>query len=207
MSEKTKICAFVQRKIDALDGESPWSRAMLAKLRRGVGKEPGGVPDVFEITVGGISDEWRSKNGVPSFAETAVYITLTLYALHRQGKERTMSVSGEDEQGKPLGNSFGKAANRLVFLKPNSEQAVQRRFNAAATAADFTELAQHARGLIQLFKAEDITLDYPLFAWDLCLWQLPGGADAVRLRWGEDFYHVSRAETETNDKEEENDVR
>jgi len=189
MSEETTVYGFVRSKVALLDRESPWSRAMLAKLRRGIGKSPGEIPEIWEITIGGSPEEWQRSDGMPSYAEIAVHTALTLYALHRQGKSGTMSMSGKDEMGKSLGNSFGRAVAKLI--EGNNDQAIKRRFDAVATATDFSELAQHARGLVQLLKAKDITLDYPRFAQDLYAYQFSSGADAVRLHWGEDFYRVS----------------
>jgi CRISPR system Cascade subunit CasB len=194
LSEEIRLYGFVRTKIELLSGkssqnkESSWSRAMLAKLRRGVGKAPGSVPEIWEITIGDTPDEWQSRKGVPSKEEFAVHTALTLYALHQQGKSEPMSVSGKNEAGKNLGCSFGEAAARLIAPDRSNEQAVKRRFDAAATASDPKELAHHARGLIQLLKAKDIPMDYPRFAQDLFWYQFTDYADGVRLRWGEDFY-------------------
>jgi len=201
MAEKIRIDGFVRNKIASLDEESSWSRAMLAKLRRGIGKTPGSVPEIWEITIGDSPDDWQSRDGVPSYAENAVHAALTLYALHRQGKGGTANDNTRDENGNISGKSFGSAVARLISSNGSNEHAIKRRFDAVATASDFKELAHHARGLIQLLKASDITMDYPGFARDLFFYQLPGFADKVRLRWGEDFYRVQR----DNDDKTENE--
>ena len=182
------VYAFVQKKITLLDRDSPWNRAMLAKLRRGVGKTPGSVPEIWEITIGDSPDAWKSDKERASREETAVHTALTLYALHRQGKGKSMSETGKNEAGENLGCSFGGAAAKLIRSDRSNEQAVKRRFDAVATASNFDELAHHARGLIQLLKAEDIPMDYPRFARELFDYQFPDRADGVRLRWGRDFY-------------------
>lgn len=73
-----------------------------------------------------------------------------------------------------------------------------RRFNAVITSSEMTELAHHARGLIQLMKASDknIGLDYPQFARDLYNFQFPDGRKNVILRWGQDFYRINKEEEE-----------
>jgi CRISPR system Cascade subunit CasB len=192
LDREKNVYGFVSAKIALLDRESPWSKAMLAKLRRGVGKPPGSIPEIWDITIGGIPDGWRSANGTPSKEEIAVHTALSLYAVHRQSMRKSMSVSGKNEEGKPLGDSFGGAVAKLISPDRSNEQAVKRRFDAVATASDFTELAQHARGLVQLLKANDIPMDYPRFAQDLFFYQFPDSADRVRLRWGEDFYRFYR---------------
>ena len=44
-----QIKRLTQQKVERLSAEGPWSRAMLAKLRRGIGKQPGELPELFEI--------------------------------------------------------------------------------------------------------------------------------------------------------------
>ena len=177
------IYYFVSQKVTQLDKDDPGSRAACARLRRAVGKPPGATPDVWEFTLQGAPSEWDSLNGKPSYAEWAVHTALTLYALHRQGKDRSMNAEKV---------SFGAAAACLVQRDENRLEAVRRRFNSVATAVDFTEMAHNARGLVLLFKSEDVAMDYPQFANDLFQFQLPGGGDRIRLRWGEDFYQFKR---------------
>jgi CRISPR system Cascade subunit CasB len=186
------VSGFVRRKIALLDEETSRSRALLAKLRRGIGKQPGALPELWGITLADMPENWESNGGEPSRAENAVYTALTLYALHRQGQNRSMNT---DEKY----SSFASAAARLIRNDENRFDAVKRRFDAVATAVDFTELAYHARGIVQLLKAEDLMMNYPGFAKDLFYFQFPEYADSVRLRWGEDFYRNTNREEE--DKE------
>ena len=191
MTDTKEVGEFIRQKIGLLDEESSRSRAMCAKLRRAIGKPPGSVPDVWELTLHGAKDGWLSRNDKPSYAEWAIHTTLTLYALHRQGKSESMNREGF---------SFANATAELVRKDDNRIDAIRRRFNAVATAMEFTELAYHARGIIQLLKAEDICMDYPRFAQDLVVFQYPGGADKIRLRWGEDFYRVLEKKTGKEDE-------
>jgi CRISPR system Cascade subunit CasB len=168
-----------------LDKEEPYSKAACAKLRRAVGKSPGETPDVWEITLYGAPDDEKS--------DKAIHTGLTLYALHRQGKNESMS---EEKVG------FGTAIAKLVALKPENEdaiKAIRRRFNAVATSVDFTELAYHAKGLVQLLKSNDIKMDYPRFASELFYFQFPEQVNRIRLEWGKQFYHI--VESENNKKE------
>ena len=197
MNREHAVYGFVQRKVSQLDEDSLWSRAMLAKLRRGIGKSPGAVPDIWDITLAGAPNEWQSDQyGAPSYAELAVHTALTLYALHRQGKQKSMSVIGkQEEEGRKVLYSFGYATACLIMPDKSNFEAVKRRFDAVATSIDFAELARHARGIIQLLKAKDIPMDYPHFARDLYVFQFDGQDDRIRLRWGEDFYCVFNKET------------
>lgn len=184
-----QIKHITSRKIERLLVEGPWSRAMLAKLRRGIGKHPGELPELFEVILGDMPDELYGKSDEPSYAVWAIYTALTLFAAHQQGKDRPMSV-GANTETNARGNSLGAAVGFLVKQDRKREIAFKRRFDAAITANEFTEFAHHARGLIQLLKAENITLDYPGFAEDLYWFQFDEIRNKVRLRWGQDYYHI-----------------
>ena len=184
------IYSFVQSKIAELNEGSSWSRAMLAKLRRGVGKIPGELPDILGYMLIGAPEKWDSFDGKPSKEELAVYNALTLYALHQQGKTEIMNISGKDENGKGSGASFGTACGRLVKAGSENLTAIKKRFDAVITSIDFNEFVYHARGIIQLLKSNDITFDYPRFAEDMYRFQFAEQQNRIRLKWGEDFYRV-----------------
>ena len=174
---------------------------MRAKLRRGIGKPPGALPEIWGITLANIPDEWHSHSGNASFEENAIHATLTLYALHRQGKEQSMNAQEKTEESPR--ESIGSATAQLVQPDESNLGAIKRRFDAMATAPEITELVYHARGIIQLLKANDIPLNYPRFAEDLFWFQCPGQADRVRLRWGEGFYRVLTRNNKNKERENE----
>lgn len=61
-------------------------RAELAKLRRGVGHAPGDLPELWGSFLRGMPESFQGRSG-PSYAEWAVYLALTLYAVHQQGND------------------------------------------------------------------------------------------------------------------------
>ena len=65
-------------------------RAALAKLRRGIGKKPGEMPELWGVFLNKMSPELFSRTGEPSRAEWAIYISLTMFALHQQGSPLRM---------------------------------------------------------------------------------------------------------------------
>lgn len=190
------IRQLTQRKIERLLTEGPWSRAMLARLRRGIGKHPGELPELFEIVLSDIPEELYGKGYEPSYPVWSVYTALTLFALHQQGKDRPMSIGGKSDDKRDTGNSLGAAVGCLVKQDYAHEPAIKRRFDAASTSNEFSEFAHHARGLIQLLRAGDITLDYPRFAEDLYRYQFDDTRNHVRLRWGEDYYRITQSSKE-----------
>ena len=80
------------------------------------------------------------------------------------------------------------------------EKRIKRRFDAAATSDSLDEISHHLRGLIQLLKDKDITLDYPALTEDLYWFQFPEARDSVRLRWGRDFYRNRNSEENESEK-------
>lgn len=177
------VKSYVKRRIAELANSRNESavRAKLACLRRGIGKAPGSMPELWDVTLAGMPEELYSRDGTPTRAEWAAYTALTLFALHQQGsdmKQHLMSV--EDV-------SLGTAVRRLVHSDGDIER-VKRRFDAVVTAEDIAEFTHHLRGLVQLMKSEGIPLDYPALAADIYLFQSDGARDRVRLRLGQDFY-------------------
>jgi CRISPR system Cascade subunit CasB len=204
MADQAKqVYAFTKQKITGLFArvQESGGKVALANLRRGIGKAPGELPELWPLTLEGLPKDLQSRNGEPTWGEWAAHAALTLYALHQQG-EQTRCASGADI-------SLGKALHRLCQKADNPEQkqkAVKRRFDAAATAESFGELTHHLRGLVQLLKQETEPLDYPRLAGEMYQFFLPEtqeSSDAwnrVRLRWGQDFY----APLTNNEQSEEN---
>lgn len=182
---------FVKYQISRLSGSKNEgaTRASLAKLRRGIGREPGSMPELWDITLNGLHESLSGKDGTVTRGEWAVHTALTLYALHQQGADTRQQLMSKD------GNTLGGALRKLINNEED-EKRVKRRFDAAATADSPAEFSHHLRGLIQLLKNQNIALDYPALAEDLYWFQFPEARDSVRMRWGRDFYRIVE-----NDKE------
>ena len=185
MNNDTKVLhAYIQRKIRILtqSRNESWVKATLATLRRGVGEAPGALPEVWPITLGDMPQTLVGQGATPSKAEWAAHTTLTLFALHQQGKNPRTECMSRDNA------TFGSAVRRL---SPNQEisETVKRRFDAAVTADSPEEFAHHLRGLVQLMRQAGIPLDYPALGEQLYWFQYPERRDAVRLEWGRAFYH------------------
>ena len=168
-------------------GEKSLKKA-LAELRRGVGKLPGEEPRLWGYLLEDLPERFLGDQG-PSRGEWAVYIALTLFALHQQGRDPKKESMNQD------GCSLGRAV-RLLVEHEEDEQRIERRFFSVATAADMPELSHHMRMLIQLLRDRGIPLDYPLLAGDLYRYQFPALAPHVRLKWGRDFYRPAKREKE-----------
>jgi CRISPR system Cascade subunit CasB len=176
--------------------------AVLAKLRRGVGKAPTDDVTIFGLVIEpflprrprAAASESAEREGTPSLyasykdlpdeptdVERSAFAALTLFALHQQSKR--------DEGMHRQHYSFGRSS-RLLGRSTNAPDAVRTRFSALATATTWDETVHHARGLIQQFRQHTVHLDYGQFARDLLELRSAATADAVRARWGRDFYRI-----------------
>lgn len=169
-------------------------KAQLAKLRQGVGHVPGELPNLWGTFLLEMPEALQSKTNEdgPTKAEWAIYLAITLYALHQQGQRECMHKTSM---------GLGKAARLLVPPgQEPGESSIQKRFNALATATQMPELSHHLRGMIQLLRAGGIPLDYVQLAADLYDLQYPETIPCVRLHWGQDFYRAPKVdESETNE--------
>lgn len=185
---KDKVGKYVYGQIAMLTENMKYSggKAMLANLRRGAGKTPGELPEIWGIFLNGIPDEMLSRNGEPTKAEWAIYIALTMFALHQQGN----SVNVHQD-----GTSFGRAVAMLMNEQTDDErERVLRRFGPAVTANDMYALSHHMRCLIELMRNKGIKLDYVMLAKDIYDYQFSEGKKKVQLRWGQDFYYIEKGE-------------
>jgi CRISPR system Cascade subunit CasB len=167
------------------------ARADLARLRRGLGKSAGSVPEIWELTIGLVPSDLTSA-GNPSRAEQAAHAAMTLYALHQQSLEVQVHKRGE---------RFGAAVRRLAKADKRSEEAVTRRFMAVATAQSIDEVLFHVRGLITQLRKEKLPMDYAIFADDILNLLTPGRETRVRLEWGRDFYRTASSDDTGGDDE------
>ena len=170
-------------------------KAALAELRRGVGHVPGELPELWGSFLQEMPPDFFSQSGEPTAAEWAVYLALTLFALHQQGQEKPMWAP-------KIG--LGKAVRRLSDKKGEEpeESGAYRRFCALITAGSMEEVSHHLRGLIQLLRSESLPLDYPQLAQDLFLLQFADSAPRVKLRWGQDYFSQLKDSIDELEKED-----
>lgn len=189
-----QVAKFVTNKIHRMiksDYEST-TRATLAHLRRGVGKAPGSSPNIWEATLYGMPEELMGEGKVPSRAEWATHISLTLFALHQQSRDINSQLM--HEEGSTLGKAVGKLAK-----KDGNELRIKRRFDKVLTAVNPEEMAHHLRGIIQLLRSDGIPLDYSDLAEKLYDYQIIEKQDRIRLQWGRAYlYALSTKSTENN---------
>ncbi|HOU24339.1 MAG TPA: type I-E CRISPR-associated protein Cse2/CasB [Anaerolineae bacterium] len=146
----------------------------LAALRRGVGREPGTVPSMWPFY------STLNEQGQMTSSLRAEHVALTLFAIHQRSQLGPV-------HRKDVG--VGRAVRTLRDSERFSEEAVDRRFTAAANCESLGELSVHLRGLVtQMRSLSSAGLDYTRLFRDLRDWQLPQRRAAVRRRWGGEYF-------------------
>ena len=179
----SEISKYINKQLKSLISQtgSAGGKARLARLRRGAGKAPGEIPELWGEFLNGIPEDMYGRYGEPSRAEWAVYLALTMYALHQQGNSESIHSEGM---------TLGKAVAKLMTENSDDErERVLRRFGPIVTAKDMYELSHHLRCLIQLFASKGIRLDYVQLADDIYKFQIDSERKKIQLKWGRDFYY------------------
>ena len=159
---------------------SPRAGAELACLRRGVGREPGNVPEMWRFHRVRISDH-EARTGAPSAPLTAEHTALTLFAVHQQAQRTCMH-----HRGTGLGTALRLLRQSSQFK--DNPAALDTRVNALATSTDVAELAHHLRGLVTLLRGIGQPLDYTGLYYDVLYWHTPQGQERTRRTWGAQYY-------------------
>ncbi|GGV69300.1 hypothetical protein GCM10010277_79400 [Streptomyces longisporoflavus] len=151
----------------------------LAQLRRGAGKAPEEIPELFGLTGTErlYADSGRLKSS--EHGPDAVHLAVTLYALHQQShRTARMHVPGR---------RLGRAV-RALMPPGEIDEALRRRFVTVAGATSANVLAYRLRQLVLLLRREAEPLDYARLADQIERALDPGRRLAVRQEWGREFH-------------------
>lgn len=204
MTKAEMVENYMNRRIASLEhmDDTAKQKALLAELRRGIGRKPGDLPRLWGLLFEKLPESLLGKEGEPSKPEWAIYTAMTLYAYHQQGRDpKTDSVNDQNR-------GISAALSDLISDEDDLKR-IQRRFNCFASSSDIAEAVTHLRGLISLLKSEGkVGLNYPGLAKDLYQFQFYDCAQKMRLHWGREFYRnlSNKIDNEKNNKEEAENV-
>lgn len=169
--------------------DESWAVAMLAQLRRGAGKLPQEVPELWGLCgIERLYEEQDLSEKEAVRAEAALFLAVTLYALHQQSQgDKGMHKNGVD---------LGEAVRRLM-PDDSIDETIRRRFVRLGTATTRQALAYRLREIVTLLRRDSIPLDYARLAQQLYLAQHPDGMRRVRERWGRAFHAYRRRTSAT----------
>ncbi|MGN1197163.1 MAG: type I-E CRISPR-associated protein Cse2/CasB [Acetatifactor sp.] len=190
MSKRKEIATYVKKKIILLsEASEAFSRAELAKIRRGVGMMPGENPDLYGFFLQDMPEEFWSQKGDITKEEWACYLAITLYSLHQQSNSTKLHNMHTDKQ-----ESLGSALRKLARIKgdDNARERLLKRLQTIITSKDMNEFSYHLKGVITLLRNDGIPLNYAEFAQDIYDFQFEESKNKVGLRWGQDYFRKEK---------------
>lgn len=149
-------------------------RAALAALRRGLGRPPGTVPDMYRYVV-----PWLPADA-PTWREDAIYMVAALFAYHP-------AASGIGN----MGNHFARARD-----PQGDDTAIERRFSALL-AAHPDDLGFYLRQAVSFLKSKEVPVNWHQLLPDVLAWSHPDRY--VQKQWARAFW--GRPVQETQNKE------
>lgn len=198
MSQYKETTQYVKEKIGMIANSSPArSSAILAELRRGLGKAPGTLPGLWEWTLEGLPEELKSRSDQPTNAEWAIHICMTLYAFHQQGR----SPAGESMNKNII--SLGKAVSLLAGNQQEDRDRYQKKLEMLTKTDSIEMMAALLRQIVAQLRGGGIPLDYPALAGDILAFQFEESRLNVLLKWGQDFYSFKSNNEIKSEKGEE----
>lgn len=151
--------------------------AALAALRRGLGKPPGSVPEMYPYVYAWVGDARLSRT-----VEQDLFTVASLFAFWHQG--RTWPELA--------GSCLGDAMRRMGYTQQNMD-AAERRFRILLDA-DRSELPERLRHSLSLLRAHDVPIDWAELLQDMRNWE----ADDhwVQRKWARAFWAHAQAATD-----------
>ena len=148
-SSKNNVNKETCRLISYLKLETPESKEVKAHFRHSAAMQPGEDVMLWGWLLSNLDPEMQGDGGNISFAEYAVYTTLSMFAI------------GPDNNKE---NSIAEAV-ALGEIKRSKLTDVE-------TATDMKEMQTALRGLVKLITSKGVSFDYGRLASDLYYWQI-----------------------------------
>lgn len=158
----------------------PDRRAILASLRRGLGKPPGTVPDVLKWVYPHLELDPSLSPERRAALEDSFFITASLFALH--------PVSRRD--GETLGRTLGR------LRKGDGSESLDKRFEALIQC-ERRALPAHLRQAIRLGQSYGHPVDYRQLCIDIEQWD--GDDRRVQRDWARDYWNPRRSDPSPDD--------
>lgn len=152
-------------------------RAALAKLRRGLGKNPGEAAETHRYVLRFNPEPWE---------ETAFYLVAGLFAMHPE----SWPLKEADKRLTNFGASFA-----WMKSKSDSESSIERRFVALLDCHE-DDLAEHLRHAVSLLRSKEIPVDWLQLLRDLRNWNQENRR--VQRNWARAFWNGSQTDEQAD---------
>ncbi len=173
---------------------APSARAALAGLRRGRGKEPGTVTEMYSLVVPQLrqAEPWERQ----SWVDATYFLIAALFASHRWSRENIEPDSFKEVHCS-LGMSF-RAFERAAEAEGHAVSASTEKRFAALLECDRQELPHHLRYAVNLLDVTSI--DWATLLDDILRWD----ADKkTQLRWAKAYWYRPPAKPANDESETE----
>lgn len=156
--------------------EAPSARAALAGLRRGRGKEPGTVAEMYSLVIPELREAtpWEEQ----SWVDTTYFLVAALFAGHRWSREHDIGHPPAN-----LGASFRKFVDDEEEKHHSVSESTEKRF-AALLECDRNELSDHLRYAVNLL--DDTPIDWLALLTDIGRWD---AEKRTQLQWAKTYWY------------------
>lgn len=188
---RNSIAAPVARIIRQLYGNGNINKAVLASARHGASMLSPQAQAVWPVMMAALPEPMLSRNGEPTYAETATYAAIRLYAIHQQGIEKVCVY----EPFRGYNNEGGtRLFSALADLQQNkkTKATLDRRVQALLATTNVDSVINSLTHLVAILKAKnrECQIDYALLAEELFKFQMNYDlANRVRLNWGRQYFY------------------
>ena len=184
------VVAHAMRRIRQIDagmsgGSASAAARQLAVLRHGLGDYPGSRPDAWNVAFDGCPEELLGYGTEPSDAERAIYLVLTLYAMHRQGQSSPMHSDKATLGGGARQIAAASEATGGTPKMPTS-------FASLVTADSVDEMEHHLRQTVLRLRAKGIRINYATLARQVFWFANPYRRDGIRLEWSREYTRFAK---------------
>ncbi len=193
-----KTREIVQKKINYInyiDSTIPGKRkALLAQLRRGLGKSLDQVPELWELILEKNLTELTEKENINKKAlEEAIYGALVLYAFACQ------KAKNDPHKVKV---SFGLAVGRLVERDESNRDSIGTRLKSVLKTKSGFQATVKMRPLISMIAQKGEKFDFAQLAEDLYWLSFPASRKKVHLNWARNYIQGIEEKKEPKTKNE-----
>lgn len=199
-----KIMQITNRIINELTSQQNTSieKMYFALLRKSIGQPLGRFPDVLQLLLNEMPEEFLGYEDRLSYEEEAILTTLQLFALYQQGTSSTSNET-QKENSESTVSKYNNIGTSLKALRKdeNDRKAADRRFNTLITSTTYEELIYQLRHLLKLLKSREgnTTIDWGILAKDLYYFLL-GYKNNLRLSWARSYYRQNISKENNDEK-------
>lgn len=168
------------------------TKALLAGMRGSIGKPFTASMNVWAKIFADIPRSFLSKNGEPTYQENAIFYTLQIYALAKQGSASNVVADPSCK------DNFGRS---LAEGRSSENESLDKRFNIMVTSSDFETFTYRLRHLFRIVKSKaEMTVNYGRLADDLFFYQI-GDKEKICFYWAEGYYSYIPQDSKEKEKE------